>query len=85
MKGQPAERRSSFRFEPVLHQNINPGRNWAGRGILLTVQRGGRSVQAGAHDRWFTMRDEFASYGFLAVTVAGFVLLCSGLVAFAFA
>ena len=30
-----------------------------------------------------TMRDEFASKGFLAVTVAGVVLLCSGLVAFA--
>jgi hypothetical protein len=30
------------------------------------------------------MRDEFASYGFLAVTVAGLVLLCSGLVAIAF-
>ena len=26
------------------------------------------------------MRDEFASKSFLAVTVAGFVLLCSGLV-----
>jgi hypothetical protein len=31
------------------------------------------------------MRDELASYGFLAVTVVGLVLLCSGLVAFAFA
>jgi hypothetical protein len=30
------------------------------------------------------MSDEFASKGFLAVTVAGVVLLCSGLVAFAF-
>jgi hypothetical protein len=30
------------------------------------------------------MRDEFASKSFLAVTVAGLVLLCSGLVAFAF-
>jgi len=30
------------------------------------------------------MRDEFASTGFLAVTVAGLVLLCSGFVAFAF-
>ena len=30
------------------------------------------------------MRDEFASYSFLAVTVAGFVPLCSGLVALAF-
>jgi len=30
------------------------------------------------------MRDEFASYGFLAVTVAGLVLLCSGLLALAF-
>jgi hypothetical protein len=29
------------------------------------------------------MRDEFASYSFLAVTVAGLVLLCSGLVALA--
>jgi hypothetical protein len=30
------------------------------------------------------MRDEFASYSFLAVTVAGPVLLCSGLVALVF-
>src|SRR3981189_1256551 len=30
------------------------------------------------------MRDEFASYSFLAVTVAGLVLLCSGLVALVF-
>jgi hypothetical protein len=30
------------------------------------------------------MREEFASNGFLAVTVTGLVLLCSGLVAFAF-
>jgi hypothetical protein len=30
------------------------------------------------------MREEFASYGFLAVTVVGLVLLCSGLVVIAF-
>jgi len=30
------------------------------------------------------MRDEFASKSFLAVTVAGLVLLCSGLVAITF-
>jgi hypothetical protein len=30
------------------------------------------------------MRDEFASRSFLAVTVAALVLLCFGLVAFAF-
>ena len=30
------------------------------------------------------MRDEFASYSFLAVTVAGLVLLFSGLVALVF-
>jgi hypothetical protein len=30
------------------------------------------------------MRDEFASYSFLAVTVAGLVLLCSGLVSLVF-
>jgi hypothetical protein len=53
-------------------------------GILLTVQRGSRPVRAGAHDRWCTMRDEFASKSFLAVTVTGLVLLCSGLMAFAF-
>jgi hypothetical protein len=29
------------------------------------------------------MREEFASYSFLALTVAGIVLLCSGLLAFA--
>jgi hypothetical protein len=34
--------------------------------------------------RWCTMRDEFASYSFLAVTVGGLVLLCSGLLAIAF-
>jgi hypothetical protein len=31
------------------------------------------------------MRDEFASKSFLAVTVAGLVLLCSGLAALAIA
>ncbi len=30
------------------------------------------------------MREEFASYSFLAVTVAGLVLLCSGLLIIAF-
>jgi hypothetical protein len=29
------------------------------------------------------MRDEFASYGFLAVTIAGVILLCSGLLTLA--
>jgi hypothetical protein len=53
-------------------------------GYSLTVQQGSRSLRLGAHDRWCTMRDEFASKSFLAVTVAGLVLLCSGLVAFAF-
>ena len=53
-------------------------------GYSLTVQQGSRSLRTGARDRWCTMRDEFASKSFLAVTVAGFVLLCSGLVAFAF-
>ena len=31
------------------------------------------------------MREEFASYSFLAVTCASLVLLCSGLLAIAFA
>jgi hypothetical protein len=30
------------------------------------------------------MREEFASYSFLAVAVAGLTLLCSGLLAIAF-
>jgi hypothetical protein len=30
------------------------------------------------------MREEFASYSFLAVTVASLVLLCSGLLSLAF-
>ena len=51
--------------------------------ILLTVRRDSRFVPAGAHDRWRTMREEFASNSFLAVAVAGLVLLCSGLVALA--
>jgi hypothetical protein len=38
----------------------------------------------GWHDFRCTMRGEFASYSFLAVTVAGFALLCFGLLALAF-
>jgi hypothetical protein len=30
------------------------------------------------------MREEFASYSFLAITIAGIILLCSGLLALAF-
>jgi len=37
-----------------------------------------------ARDRWCTMREEFSSNSFLAVTVAGLVLLFSGLIVFAF-
>jgi hypothetical protein len=36
-----------------------------------------------ARERWGTMREEFASNSFLAVAVAGLVLLCSGLIALA--
>jgi hypothetical protein len=54
----------------------------------LTMQRDGRSIRAGARDRWCTMRDEFASKGFLVVerfcAFAGVAMLCSGLLAFAF-
>jgi hypothetical protein len=51
----------------------------AAEGNPLTVRQDLRR----AHNRRCTMREEFASKGFLAVTVAGLVLLCSGLVAFA--
>ena len=54
-------------------------------GILLTVQSDSRSFQRGRTiSRGVTMREEFASYGFLAVTVASLVLLCSGLLSLAF-
>jgi hypothetical protein len=49
----------------------------------LTVQGHGRSLCAGAATGGCTMREEFASYSFLAVTIAGIVMLCSGLVALA--
>jgi hypothetical protein len=51
--------------------------------ILLTVHPDGRSLHAGAHDRRWTMREEFASNSFLAVAIAGLFLLCSGFVALA--
>jgi hypothetical protein len=54
------------------------------KGNSLTVQRDRHFIQHGARDRRCTMRDEFASKSFLVVTVAGLVLLCSGLVAIAF-
>jgi hypothetical protein len=49
----------------------------------LTVQGHGRSLCAGARDRRCTMREEFASYSFLAVTIAGIVMLGTGLIALA--
>lgn len=52
--------------------------------IPLTVQLDSRSLRAGRSIRRCTMHEEFASNSFLAVTVAGLVLLCSGLVALAF-
>jgi hypothetical protein len=33
---------------------------------------------------WCTMREEFASYSFLDLSVAGLILLCSSLLAIAF-
>ena len=51
----------------------------------LTVQPHSRPLCAGAGDRWCAMREEFASYSFLALTVAGVVMLFSGVVAFAIA
>jgi hypothetical protein len=55
------------------------------RNESLTVQAHSRPLCAGASDRWCNMREEFASYSFLALTVAGVVMLFSGLVAFAIA
>jgi hypothetical protein len=71
-----------------LHANVasehQPGaKRIAGRKNSLTVHWRSPSIRAGARERWCTMRDEFASKSFLAVTVTGVVLLCSGLVAFA--
>jgi hypothetical protein len=63
--------------------------------IFLTVRRDSRFVRAGAHFETVTsiperqvvypMRNhDFVSDGFLAVTAAGFVVLCSGLLVIAF-
>jgi hypothetical protein len=69
----------------VLHQNITRLRNsgvpgnpfdCAAKHVVLFEQ--GRATGG------VTMREEFASNSFLAVTVAGLFLLCSGFVAFAF-
>jgi hypothetical protein len=49
----------------------------------LTVQGAVVLFAQGHATGGVTMREEFASYSFLAVTVAGVVLLCSGLVALA--
>jgi hypothetical protein len=71
--------------EQVLHQNISAHGNWVfGRKPFDCAKARSFSSARGARDRWCTMRDEFASKSFLAAAVAGLVLLCSGLVAFAF-
>jgi hypothetical protein len=49
----------------------------------LTVQGHDRSIRTGARDRRCTMREEFASYSFLALTIVGVVMLGTGLVALA--
>jgi hypothetical protein len=76
--------RTRHKRERVWQEIINPCRIGGLERNSLTVRPDSRSVRAGARDRWCTMRDEFASRSFLAVTVAALVLLCFGLVAFAF-
>jgi hypothetical protein len=54
--------------------------------VLLVTFAGNAQVRAIALSYghgWCTMREEFASYSFLALTVAGVVLLGAGLDAFA--
>jgi hypothetical protein len=54
--------------------------------ILLGTFAGNAQVRAIALSYghgWCTMREEFASYSFLTLTVVGVVLLGTGLVAFA--
>jgi hypothetical protein len=71
-------------FEPVLQQSINPDRNWVyGREFFDCATARSFHSSKGARSGGVVMREEFASYSFLAVTVAGLVLLCSGLVALA--
>lgn len=44
-----------------------------------------RSPCSGGAKTWrYAMREEFTSYSFLAMTIAGFMLLCSSLLVFAF-
>ena len=89
-KTRPWHRRPMARHRAwVLHKIINPSRNdpLAGNPFDCAAEHGVLFEQGGdqySSERRCTMRDEFASYSFLAVTVAGLVLLCSGLVAITF-
>ena len=70
----------------VLHRNINHlDRNYVPEDNPFDCAAGQSFASSGAYTiRWCAMREEFTSNSFLAVTIAGVVLLCSGLVALAF-
>jgi hypothetical protein len=68
----------------VLHQSINRTLNGSQEGKLFDCAPAQFFHSSGGTRKVSTMRDEFASKGFLAVAVAGLFLLCSGFVAFAF-
>jgi hypothetical protein len=65
----------------VLHEVITRFQDSAFEMTPFDCAMGDTVLFEQGRDRRCTMREEFTSYSFLAVTVAGVVLLCSGLVA----
>jgi hypothetical protein len=62
--------------------------NYATTSIVSLVRIGlwgsGADQVGNVNQRWCTMREEFASLSFLALTVTSLVVLCSGLLAITF-
>jgi hypothetical protein len=76
---------ATFRWYGVASEPQSGSKRAVSKEKPLTVRLHRPSIRAGARERRCTMRHEFASKSFLAVSVTGVVLLCSGLVAFALA
>jgi hypothetical protein len=72
------------RIPVIIHLGQNGVRSWQSFSTQFTANSSGAPYPACASSQLARMRDEFASYGFLTVAITGFVLLCSGVLAFIF-
>jgi hypothetical protein len=64
---------------------INNGvRSWQSSSTQFTANSSGAPFPECANLQAASMRDEFASYGFLAIAITGIVLFCTGALALAF-